>query len=70
VELDACRPAHDRLGRVLVAGCRDATAARALRLVPVHNLSTALAMAEGKSGSAARIGFVLAPPFSPLVVRT
>jgi hypothetical protein len=36
----------------------------------VHNLATALAMAEGRSGTdAARIGFVLAPPYSPLVVR-
>jgi Lactate racemase N-terminal domain len=69
VELDALRPARDRLGRVLVAGCRDATAARALRLVPVHNLTTALAMAEGRSGGDARIGFVLAPPYAPLVVR-
>ena len=69
VELDACRPASDRLGRVLVAGCRDAAAARALRLVPVHNLATALEMAEGRSGEDARVGFVLAPPYSPIVVR-
>ncbi len=70
VELDACRPARDRLSRVVVAGCRDATAARALQLVPAHSLTAALAMAEGRSGSGALIGFVLAPPYSPLVVRS
>ena len=70
VELDACRPARDRLGRVLVAGCRDAAAARALRLVPAHNLQAALSMATGRTGADARVGFVLAPPYSPLVVRS
>lgn len=66
VEWDACRPALDRLGRVVVAGCRDAAAARALRLVPAHNLAAALTMASGRGGSDVRIGFVLAPPYFPL----
>jgi hypothetical protein len=35
----------------------------------VHNLATALAMAAGRTGTDARVGFVLAPPYSPLVVR-
>jgi hypothetical protein len=65
---DACRPALDRLGAVLVAGCRDATAARQLGFVPTHGIGAALAMAQGRSGRETRIGFLLAPPYFPLQV--
>ena len=36
---DACRPALKRVGMVLVAGCRDATAARQLGFVPTGSIS-------------------------------
>jgi hypothetical protein len=64
----ACRPALDRLGAVLVAGCRDATAARQLGFVPTHGVRAALEMARGRAGRAPRIGFLLAPPYFPLQV--
>jgi len=51
---------------VLIAGCRDAAAARQLGFVPVHNVSAALTMARGRG--AERIGFLLSPPYYPLVV--
>src|SRR5581483_10146691 len=41
---DGCRPAVERLGRVLVAGCRDAVAARRLGFVPAHGPTAALEM--------------------------
>jgi lactate racemase-like protein len=69
VDWRACRPAVDRLGAVLVAGCRDATAARQLGFVPTHGLGAALAMARGRAGDVPRIGFLLAPPYFPLQVR-
>ena len=62
----ACDTAISRLGPVLVAGCRDAHAARQLGFVPVHNVGAALAMARGRG--AERIGFLLSPPYYPLVV--
>ena len=65
---DGCRPALDRLGAVLVAGCRDATAARQLGFVPTHGVGAALAMARGRAGGSPRIGFLLAPPYFPLRV--
>src|SRR5204863_9114928 len=34
----ACSPALSRLGAVLIAGCRDATAARQLGFVPTHGI--------------------------------
>jgi hypothetical protein len=49
-----------------VAGCRDAQSARQLGLVPVHALGAALEMARGRG--ARRIGYLLAPPYAPLVV--
>ena len=64
----SCAPALDRAGRVLVAGCRDATTARALGFVPSHNTSTALAMARGVAGGNHRIGVFLAPPYAPVIV--
>ena len=63
---DGCQPALERVGSVIVAGCRDAAAARRLGFVPTHGLSAALKMAEGRG--AARIGFLLAPPYFPLSV--
>jgi hypothetical protein len=62
----ACDASISRLGPVLVAGCRDAHAARQLGFVPVHNVGAALAMARGRG--AERIGFLLSPPYYPLVV--
>jgi hypothetical protein len=64
----ACRPARSRLGRVIVAGCRDAAAARTLGFVPSHGVGSALEMAHGVAGGHARVGILLAPPYPPLVV--
>jgi Lactate racemase N-terminal domain len=69
-EWAACRPALDRLGAVVVAGCRDAVAARQLGFVPAHGLGPALEMATGRAGRPPRIGFLLAPPYFPLRVTT
>jgi lactate racemase len=68
VDWRACRPAVDKLGAVLVAGCRDATAARQLGFVPTRGIGAALAMARGSAGREPRIGFLLAPPYFPLQV--
>lgn len=65
---DACGPALDRLGAVLVAGCRDATAARLLGFVPTHGISAAFEMARGLGGDAHSIGFLLSPPYFPVRV--
>jgi hypothetical protein len=69
-EWAACRPALDRLGAVVVAGCRDAVAARQLGFVPAHALGPALEMATGRAGRPPRIGFLLAPPYFPIRVTT
>jgi hypothetical protein len=50
----------------LIAGCRDAQSARQLGYVPAHGLPAALEMARGRG--AQRIGYLLAPPYFPLVV--
>ncbi len=63
-----CAPALSRLGRVIVAGCRDAAAARTLGFVPSHGISSALEMAHGMAGGRARVGILLAPPYAPLLV--
>jgi hypothetical protein len=68
-EWAACQPALSQLGRVIVAGCRDAGAARALGFVPSHSVATALEMAHGVSAGRARMGVLLAPPYAPLVVE-
>lgn len=68
VDWSGCGPALGRLGAVVVAGCRDHDAARALGFVPTVGLGAALQMARARSGAAARIGFLLAPPYFPLVV--
>jgi hypothetical protein len=65
----ACAPALDRLGAVLVAGCRDHDAARALGLVPAHGVGAAVQMAQSRADGPLRIGFLLAPPYFPLRVR-
>jgi hypothetical protein len=53
---------------VIVAECRDASAARQLGFVPAHTTTAALEMAYGRSGSQGRAGFVLAPPYFAIVV--
>ncbi len=65
---DACQPALGRLGHVLIAGCRDAAAARQLGFVPTHGVGAALTMTEGWTGRQPRIGFLLSPPYFPLRV--
>jgi hypothetical protein len=62
----SCDAALSRLGPVLVAGCRDAHSARQLGFVPVRGVGAALAMARGRG--AERIGFLLSPPYFPLIV--
>ena len=63
-----CKPALSRLGRVIVAGSRDAVAARTLGFVPSHSIASALEMAHGVAGGHARLGVLLAPPYAPLLV--
>jgi len=63
-----CGPALARLGSVLVAGCRDHDAARALGFVPTHGFGAALQMAQARTDGSPRIGFLVAPPYFPLVV--
>jgi hypothetical protein len=65
---DACRPALDRVGAVIVAGCRDAVAARQLGFVPTHGVAAALEIARGLAGASPRIGFLLSPPYFPVSV--
>jgi hypothetical protein len=66
VEWSACDAASHRVGAVLIAGCRDAQAARQLGFVPVHGLGAAVEMARGRG--AERIGYLLAPPYFPLIL--
>jgi Lactate racemase N-terminal domain len=63
-----CTPALGRLGAVIVAGCRDAVAARQLGFVPTQSIGAALQMAHGRAGGPPRIGFLLSPPYFPLRV--
>ena len=63
-----CAAALRRVGRVVVAGCRDSAAARALGFVPSHSLSSALEMAHGLAGGRARLGVLVGPPYPPLLV--
>jgi hypothetical protein len=65
----SCRSVLDRAGRVIVAGCRDAGAARALGFVPTHNLAAALGMARGITEIEGPLGVLLAPPYPPLLVE-
>jgi Lactate racemase N-terminal domain len=64
----ACVPAIRQLGTVLVAGCRDALAARQLGLVPAHSFGAAFAMARARTGGDPRIGYLVAPPYFPIGV--
>jgi hypothetical protein len=63
---NSCQPALGRLGAVLVAGAGDASAVRQLGFVPVHGVHAALEMARGQGHE--RIGFLLSPPYFPLLV--
>jgi hypothetical protein len=63
-----CQPALQRLGAVVIAGCRDGTAAQALGFVPASSIGIALAMAHGRAGGPPRVGFLQAPPFFPVEV--
>ena len=63
-----CAPALSQLGQVVVAGCRDALAARTLGFVPSHGIGSALEMAHGVAGGRAEVGLLLAPPYAPLLV--
>ena len=62
-----CGPALQRLGSVIVAGSRDALAARTLGFVPSRGVGSALEMAHGVSGGRARVGILVAPPYPPLL---
>lgn len=64
----ACQPALQRLGHVIVAGCRDAGAARQLGFVPTGSVGAALAMAQGWQETRPRVGFLLSPPYFPIRV--
>ena len=66
VDWAGCLPAVERLGAVLVAGCRDALAARQFGFVPTRSLSAALSMARARAGDDARIGYLVAPPYFPI----
>lgn len=65
---NSCAPALSSLGQVLIAGCRDAAAARSLGFVPTHGLGAALTMTRGWTDRPPRIGFLLSPPYFPLRV--
>lgn len=62
----ACAPALSRVSTVLVAGCRDAVAARQLGFVPAHSVPAALEMVRGTLERPPRVGFLVTPPFFPL----
>jgi Lactate racemase N-terminal domain len=64
---DACAAALTRADRVIVGGCRDAVAARALGFVPSHNLGTAIEMAQGIAG-VGTVAALAGPPYAPIVV--
>lgn len=65
---EAIRAETDRLGTVIVGGCRDAAGARHLGFVPARSAGAALSLALGLADEGARIGFLLAPPYSPIRV--
>jgi hypothetical protein len=70
VDWAGCAPALGHLGAVLIAGCRDSTAARQLGFVPAGGLAAALEMGRGRAGGEARVGFLLSPPYFPIRVRS
>jgi hypothetical protein len=55
---------------VLVAGCRDAVAARQFGFVPTRSIGAALAMARARAGRSARVGYIVAPPYFPIRTGT
>ena len=63
-----CLPTLDRVGTVVVAGSRDAAAARALGFVPTRSVASALEMAHGLAGGRAKVGVLVAPPYAPILV--
>ena len=66
---EAIRSQTERLGTVIVGGCRDAAGARHLGFVPARSAGAALSLALGMAeGGGARIGFLLSPPYSPIRV--
>jgi len=65
-----CAPALSRLGSVIVAGCRDAVAARHLGFVPAGSVTAALDLAKGRADGDPRVGYLLAPPYFPLQVSS
>ena len=65
---EAIRRQTERLGTVIVGGCRDAAGARHLGFVPARSPAAALSLALGLEESGGRIGFLLAPPYSPIRV--
>ena len=69
VDWSGCAPALGHLGAVVIAGCRDSTAARQLGFVPARGLTAALEMARGRAGRDVRVGFLLSPPYFPVRVR-
>jgi hypothetical protein len=62
----AVQPEADRLGAVIVAGCRDAIAARQLGFIPSQSVPAGIELALGSAGEGARVGFLLSPPYPPL----
>jgi Lactate racemase N-terminal domain len=62
------RQQSERLGSVIVGGCRDAAAARQLGFVPARSAGAALSVALEVTEGAGRIGFLVAPPYCPLRV--
>jgi hypothetical protein len=66
---EAVRRQTERLGTVIVGGCRDAAGARHLGFVPARSAGAALSLALGMAeDGGARIGFLLSPPYSPIRV--
>jgi hypothetical protein len=68
VDWEGCQPALNRLGHVIIAGCRDHAAARQLGFVPTHGVGAALTMARGWTERPPRVGFLLSPPYFPIRV--
>jgi hypothetical protein len=64
----ACLPVIERVGAVVVGGCRDALAARQFGFVPTRNLAAALAMARGRAEGEPRVGYFVTPPYFPVRV--
>jgi Lactate racemase N-terminal domain len=64
----ACLPVIERVGAVVVGGCRDALAVRQFGFVPTRNLAAALAMARGRAEAEPRVGYFVTPPYFPVRV--